>query len=37
VTLPDGDWADVLGERTLRGRLPVAELCGDAGIALLSR
>ena len=37
VTLPDGAWADVLGERTLRGRLSVAELCGDAGIALLSR
>ena len=37
VALPDGAWADVLGERTVRGRLSVAELCGDAGIALLSR
>jgi (1->4)-alpha-D-glucan 1-alpha-D-glucosylmutase len=37
VTLPDGEWTDVLGERSLRGHLPVAELCGDAGIALLSR
>jgi (1->4)-alpha-D-glucan 1-alpha-D-glucosylmutase len=37
LTLPHGDWVDVLGERTLRGRLSVAELCGDAGIALLSR
>ena len=35
ITLPDGEWADET--RTLRGRVSVAELCGDAGIALLSR
>jgi hypothetical protein len=29
--------ADVLGERTLSGPIPVAELCGETGIALLER
>jgi (1->4)-alpha-D-glucan 1-alpha-D-glucosylmutase len=37
VSLPGGEWSDVLGSRTLRGRLSVADLCGEAGIALLSR
>jgi hypothetical protein len=37
LALPDGEWADVLGERTLSGPIPVAELCGEAGIALLER
>jgi (1->4)-alpha-D-glucan 1-alpha-D-glucosylmutase len=37
VSLPDGEWSDVLGSRTLSGRLSVADLCGEAGIALLSR
>jgi (1->4)-alpha-D-glucan 1-alpha-D-glucosylmutase len=35
VTLPDGEWRDVLDARALRGRLPVSELCGPHGIALL--
>jgi (1->4)-alpha-D-glucan 1-alpha-D-glucosylmutase len=37
VTLPEGDWADVLGGRGLSGQIPVADLCGEAGIALLER
>jgi (1->4)-alpha-D-glucan 1-alpha-D-glucosylmutase len=37
VALPDGDWRDVLDERSVSGRLSVAELCGPDGIALLSR
>jgi (1->4)-alpha-D-glucan 1-alpha-D-glucosylmutase len=37
VTLPAGEWRDVLDARMLRGRVPVAELCGPDGIALLSR
>jgi hypothetical protein len=35
VPLPDGEWGDVLGERTLSGRIAVSDLCGEAGIALL--
>jgi (1->4)-alpha-D-glucan 1-alpha-D-glucosylmutase len=35
VTLPAGEWRDVRGSRTLRGRLSVAGLCGPDGIALL--
>ncbi len=37
LALPDGEWADVLGERTLSGPIPVAAMCGEAGIALLER
>ncbi len=37
VALPAGTWRDVLGARELRGRLPVAELCGEHGVALLER
>ncbi|WP_037409263.1 malto-oligosyltrehalose synthase [Candidatus Solirubrobacter pratensis] len=37
VTLPDGRWRDVLGERELSGRLTVADLTGELGIALLER
>jgi (1->4)-alpha-D-glucan 1-alpha-D-glucosylmutase len=37
VTLPDGEWRERLDSRALRGRLPVAELCGPDGIALLER
>jgi (1->4)-alpha-D-glucan 1-alpha-D-glucosylmutase len=37
VTLPDGEWRDVLESRTLRGEVAVAELCGPDGIALLER
>jgi (1->4)-alpha-D-glucan 1-alpha-D-glucosylmutase len=37
IALPDGDWSDVLGERVLRGKVSVADLCGESGIALLSR
>jgi (1->4)-alpha-D-glucan 1-alpha-D-glucosylmutase len=37
VMLPHGEWRDVLDRRALRGRVSVAELCGDDGIALLSR
>jgi (1->4)-alpha-D-glucan 1-alpha-D-glucosylmutase len=35
VTLPDGEWSELLDARVLRGRLTVAELCGADGIALL--
>jgi (1->4)-alpha-D-glucan 1-alpha-D-glucosylmutase len=35
VELPGGRWRDVLAERTLSGRIPVAALCGESGIALL--
>jgi (1->4)-alpha-D-glucan 1-alpha-D-glucosylmutase len=37
VTLPAGEWRDVLSDRVLEGRLTVAELCRSDGIALLSR
>jgi (1->4)-alpha-D-glucan 1-alpha-D-glucosylmutase len=35
VTLPDGEWRELLDGRSLHGRLSVAELCGPDGIALL--
>jgi (1->4)-alpha-D-glucan 1-alpha-D-glucosylmutase len=37
VTLPAGAWRDVLGDRTLSGRLTVADLTGELGIAVLER
>jgi (1->4)-alpha-D-glucan 1-alpha-D-glucosylmutase len=37
MSLPEGEWSDVLGERRLSGRISVADLCGEAGIGLLSR
>jgi (1->4)-alpha-D-glucan 1-alpha-D-glucosylmutase len=38
VELPAGRWRDALGERTLPGgSAPVAELCGEHGVALLTR
>jgi (1->4)-alpha-D-glucan 1-alpha-D-glucosylmutase len=37
VSLPDGKWRDVLGDRSLSGRLSVADLTGELGIALLER
>jgi (1->4)-alpha-D-glucan 1-alpha-D-glucosylmutase len=37
VTLPAGEWSDLLGARELRGRVSVADLCGALGIALLER
>jgi (1->4)-alpha-D-glucan 1-alpha-D-glucosylmutase len=37
VTLPDGEWRELLDDRDLRGSLTVAELCGDDRIALLER
>jgi hypothetical protein len=37
VTLPDGEWRDVLSARELSGRVTVADLCAGDGIALLER
>ena len=39
VDVPRGRWRDVLGggEHDLEGRVPVAELVGEHGIALLER
>ncbi len=37
VSLPDGNWRDVLSERVVSGRLTVADLTGELGIALLER
>jgi (1->4)-alpha-D-glucan 1-alpha-D-glucosylmutase len=37
VTLPAGRWGDVLDGRELSGRLTVADLTGEHGIALLER
>jgi maltooligosyltrehalose synthase len=37
VSLPDGNWADVLSERTLSGRLTVEDLTGELGVALLEK
>jgi (1->4)-alpha-D-glucan 1-alpha-D-glucosylmutase len=37
VELPTGTWRDVLGERGLGGRVALADLVGDHGIALLER
>jgi (1->4)-alpha-D-glucan 1-alpha-D-glucosylmutase len=37
VSLPDGKWRDVLADRSLSGRLTVADLTGELGIALLER
>jgi (1->4)-alpha-D-glucan 1-alpha-D-glucosylmutase len=37
VSLPDGNWRDVLGDRSLSGRISVADLTGEHGIALLER
>jgi (1->4)-alpha-D-glucan 1-alpha-D-glucosylmutase len=37
VSLPDGNWVDVLTDRSLSGRLTVADLTGELGIALLER
>jgi (1->4)-alpha-D-glucan 1-alpha-D-glucosylmutase len=37
VSLPDGNWRDVLGDRSLSGRLSIADLTGELGIALLER
>jgi (1->4)-alpha-D-glucan 1-alpha-D-glucosylmutase len=37
VSLPDGNWRDVLSDRSLSGRLTVADLTGELGIALLER
>jgi len=37
VSLPDGNWRDVLDGRELSGRLSVADLTGELGIALLER
>jgi (1->4)-alpha-D-glucan 1-alpha-D-glucosylmutase len=37
LTLPEGIWLDVLGDRELSGRLTVADLTGELGIALLER
>jgi (1->4)-alpha-D-glucan 1-alpha-D-glucosylmutase len=37
LTLPGGSWRDVLGDRALSGRLTVADLTGELGIALLER
>jgi (1->4)-alpha-D-glucan 1-alpha-D-glucosylmutase len=37
LTLPAGEWRDVLDARTLSGRLTVADLVGAHGIALLER
>jgi maltooligosyltrehalose synthase len=37
VDLPTGTWRDVLGGRGLGGRVALADLLGDHGIALLER
>jgi hypothetical protein len=39
VSVPAGTWRDVLsgGERSLGGAVPVAELVGEHGVALLER
>jgi (1->4)-alpha-D-glucan 1-alpha-D-glucosylmutase len=37
VDLPAGGWRDVLAERVLSGRVALAELLGDEGVALLER
>jgi (1->4)-alpha-D-glucan 1-alpha-D-glucosylmutase len=37
ITLPEGSWRDVLARRELSGRLSVADLTGELGIALLER
>jgi (1->4)-alpha-D-glucan 1-alpha-D-glucosylmutase len=37
VSLPDGNWRDVLGDRSLSGRVSVEDLTGELGIALLER
>jgi (1->4)-alpha-D-glucan 1-alpha-D-glucosylmutase len=37
VELPEGAWRDVLAPRELSGRVPVAELLGEHGVALLER
>jgi (1->4)-alpha-D-glucan 1-alpha-D-glucosylmutase len=39
LSVPDGVWRDVLhgGERRLAGAVPVADLVGDLGVALLER
>ena len=37
VSLPDGNWRDVLSEGSFSGRVTVADLTGELGIALLER
>jgi len=37
IDLPLGPWRDVLGERNVGGRLALADLLGEHGIALLER
>ncbi len=37
VDLPVGTWRDVLHDRGFGGRVPLAELLGDEGVALLER
>jgi (1->4)-alpha-D-glucan 1-alpha-D-glucosylmutase len=37
ISLPEGSWRDVLARRELSGRLSVADLTGELGIALLER
>ena len=37
VTLPDGIWTDSFSGRTYSGRVPMAELCAELPVALLSR
>ena len=37
VTLPDGIWTDNLSGRTYSGRVPMAALCAELPVALLSR
>ncbi len=37
VSLPAGNWRDVLSERVVSGRLTVADLTGELGVALLER
>jgi (1->4)-alpha-D-glucan 1-alpha-D-glucosylmutase len=37
VSLPDGNWRDVLSEGSLSGRVTVADLTGELGVALLER
>jgi (1->4)-alpha-D-glucan 1-alpha-D-glucosylmutase len=37
IDLPIGTWRDVLGDRTLGGRLALPDLLGEHGVALLER
>ncbi len=37
ISLPEGSWHDVLARRELSGRLSIADLTGELGIALLER